>query len=95
MRKYLIACYNQRGPSNPVGGGIDPILDFIDSREDVFTDWQLLFGQIILVISDADVQRITKLIRRKFPHTLLLVIEILGAYQGWLPPEAWEFLNRN
>lgn len=94
MRKYLIACYNQRGPSNPVGGGVDPILDYIDGREDVFTDWQLLFGQVILVASESDATAITKLIRRKFPHTLFLVIEISGGYDGWLPPEPWEFLGR-
>jgi hypothetical protein len=32
MNTHLIVFYNQRGPSNPVGGGLDPLVNFLDSQ---------------------------------------------------------------
>jgi hypothetical protein len=38
MKKYVLAVYNQRGSSNPYGGGIEPVLAFTDARPAVFRD---------------------------------------------------------
>ena len=95
MTKYLIVFYNQRGPSNPVGGGLDPLVNFFDSREDVFKDWMVLFAQVALVSSPANAERITRLVRKQFPHSLFLVVPVDQNSQGWLTPEAWKFLDRD
>ncbi len=93
MKSYLVVFYNQRGPSNPVGGGIDPLLGFLDTREDVFSDWMILFRQVVIVKSDADAAKITRLVRRQFPSSLFLVIEVSGECEGWLPEDLWKFLK--
>jgi hypothetical protein len=94
MKKFLIVFYNQRGPSNPVGGGLDPLLTFFDSREDIFTDWMVLFAQVALVVSTVDANKITRFLRKQFPHSLFLVMPVPADSQGWIPPEAWKFLDR-
>ena len=94
MKKYLIVFYNQRGPSNPVGGGIDPLLNFFESHEEQFPDWMVLFRQVVLVNSPLDAAQIRGLIRKEFRHTLFLIVESAGNTDGWLPTDAWKFLKQ-
>ncbi len=54
----------------------------------------VLFAQVALVASSVDANRITRAIRKQFPYTLFLVMPVPPDSQGWIPPEAWKFLDR-
>jgi hypothetical protein len=73
----------------------------VSSREDIedeivkFGSWWRYFGDVWIVDTELTVDQMTVVLLEHL-HTKddLLIIGIQAPYQGWLPDDAWEWLDK-
>lgn len=73
---------------------VEDLTNFLDARSEVVNWYGILPGQLF-VISALDAKKINRLIVERFPKGLFLVTQMdPSTTDGWLPQEAWDFINR-
>ena len=61
-----------------------------------FGEWWHYFGDVWIVDTELSANDMTDVLRQHMgPKDDLLIAGIQPPYQGWLPEDAWEWLNEN
>ncbi len=86
MKPYLFSF-------NATMGTRQQVLDFLDTLPQVL-NWYAPLPQSVILISDSPMQKLSELIHNHYPMSFFIITEIVDkANNGWLPREAWEFIN--
>ena len=70
------------------------VTDFLDTRSEV-ANWLGFFNDVIIIVSNNTAHQLAEIIRQGLPGTFFMLTYIpFRQYDGWLPKEWWDFINK-
>ncbi len=70
------------------------MLEFLNSRRDVL-NWMSVLPNTVFIVSNASVETLTNVLRRRFPNAFFLITEFnTRKANGALTDGVWDFLNK-
>ena len=74
----------------------EKITAYLDNRKDIVSDWYYCLTNAIFIASSASAKQLTEVLLGLSKTGRFLVSEIksIPCNDGWLPQNAWDFINK-